>query len=129
MNHLFFACSLARDIYRKIALWWELTYSEFHSYEEWLAWFCSLRISSKHKELLEWIYYAMWWQGVFGSRVYIDHEVSDIDHKVSDMEMIKKRFSKLLLGEDMSGVAKVFAHLQLSQMPSLIFVKPHTSFF
>ncbi|GJR59837.1 RNA-directed DNA polymerase, eukaryota [Tanacetum coccineum] len=52
MNHLFFACSLARDIYRKIALWWELTYSEFHSYEEWLAWFCSLRISLKHKELL-----------------------------------------------------------------------------
>nr|GEZ59336.1 RNA-directed DNA polymerase, eukaryota [Tanacetum cinerariifolium] len=40
MNHLFFACSLARDIYRKIALW----------------------ISSKHKELLEGIYYAMWWQ-------------------------------------------------------------------
>nr|GEZ61310.1 cysteine-rich receptor-like protein kinase [Tanacetum cinerariifolium] len=62
MNHLFFACSLARDIYRKIALWWELTYSEFHSYEEWLAWFCSLMISSKHKELLEGIYYAMWWQ-------------------------------------------------------------------
>nr|GEX45631.1 RNA-directed DNA polymerase, eukaryota [Tanacetum cinerariifolium] len=23
MNHLFFACSLTRDIYRKIALWWE----------------------------------------------------------------------------------------------------------
>nr|GEY53706.1 RNA-directed DNA polymerase, eukaryota [Tanacetum cinerariifolium] len=62
MNHLFSACSLTRDIYRKIALWWELTYSEFHSYEEWLAWFCSLGISSKHKELLEGIYYAMWWQ-------------------------------------------------------------------
>ncbi|GKA14785.1 catalase active site-containing protein, partial [Tanacetum coccineum] len=28
-------------------------------------------------------------------------------HRVSDMEMMKKRFSKLLLGEDMSGVAKV----------------------
>ncbi|GKA98951.1 putative reverse transcriptase domain-containing protein, partial [Tanacetum coccineum] len=42
--------------------------------------------------------------GGFGSRVYTYH-------RVSDMEMMKKRFSKLLLGEDMSGVAKVFAYL------------------
>nr|GEW57485.1 RNA-directed DNA polymerase, eukaryota, reverse transcriptase zinc-binding domain protein [Tanacetum cinerariifolium] len=30
------------------------------SRREWLVWFFSLRISSKHKELLEGIYYAMW---------------------------------------------------------------------
>nr|GEW97396.1 RNA-directed DNA polymerase, eukaryota [Tanacetum cinerariifolium] len=30
------------------------------SRREWLAWLCSLGISSKHKELLEGIYYAMW---------------------------------------------------------------------
>ncbi|GJU27964.1 ethylene-responsive transcription factor ERF003-like protein, partial [Tanacetum coccineum] len=33
---------------------------------------------------------------------------------VSDMEMMKKRFSKLLLGEDMSGVTKFFFQVVLS---------------
>nr|GEX20288.1 RNA-directed DNA polymerase, eukaryota [Tanacetum cinerariifolium] len=60
-NHIFFAYSLARDIYRKIASWWELTYYEFQDYEEWLAWIFSLRTSSKQKELLEEIYYVTWW--------------------------------------------------------------------
>nr|GEW15402.1 RNA-directed DNA polymerase, eukaryota [Tanacetum cinerariifolium] len=60
-NHIFFACSLAKDIYRKIASWWELTYSEFQDYEEWLAWIFSLRTTSKQKELLEGIYYVTWW--------------------------------------------------------------------
>ncbi|GKA24778.1 RNA-directed DNA polymerase, eukaryota, partial [Tanacetum coccineum] len=34
-SHIFFVCSLARDIYRKIASWWELTYSVFYTYEDW----------------------------------------------------------------------------------------------
>ncbi|GJU42474.1 hypothetical protein Tco_1195431 [Tanacetum coccineum] len=33
-NHVFFACSMARDIYHKIASWWDINYSEFSSYEE-----------------------------------------------------------------------------------------------
>nr|GEX71328.1 RNA-directed DNA polymerase, eukaryota, reverse transcriptase zinc-binding domain protein [Tanacetum cinerariifolium] len=60
-NHIFFACSLSRDIYRKIASWWELTYYEFQDYEEWLAWIFSLRTSSKQKELPEGIYNVTWW--------------------------------------------------------------------
>ncbi|GJW66594.1 RNA-directed DNA polymerase, eukaryota [Tanacetum coccineum] len=55
-SRVFFACSLVRDIYQKIATWWELTYSEFQSYEEWFAWFLSLRMSSKHKGMLEGIF-------------------------------------------------------------------------
>nr|GEW67058.1 RNA-directed DNA polymerase, eukaryota, reverse transcriptase zinc-binding domain protein [Tanacetum cinerariifolium] len=60
-SHVFFACSLVRDIYRKIASWWELTYSEFYSYEEWFEWLLSLRMSSKQKDMLEGIFYVTWW--------------------------------------------------------------------
>nr|GEV38671.1 RNA-directed DNA polymerase, eukaryota, reverse transcriptase zinc-binding domain protein [Tanacetum cinerariifolium] len=31
------------------------------SYEEWLTWILSLRISSKQKDMLEGIYYVTWW--------------------------------------------------------------------
>ncbi|GJY62791.1 RNA-directed DNA polymerase, eukaryota [Tanacetum coccineum] len=60
-NHIFFACSLVRNIYRKIATWWELPYVEFDSYEEWLDWLISLRMSSRHKNMLEGIFYVSWW--------------------------------------------------------------------
>nr|GEV38670.1 RNA-directed DNA polymerase, eukaryota, reverse transcriptase zinc-binding domain protein [Tanacetum cinerariifolium] len=60
-SYIFFTCSLVRDIYRKITSWWELTYSKFDSYEEWLTWILSLRISSKQKDMLEGIYYVIWW--------------------------------------------------------------------
>ncbi|GKA83847.1 hypothetical protein Tco_0805442 [Tanacetum coccineum] len=51
-----------RDIRnRKIASWWELSYSEFDSYDDWLDWFQVLRLHSKHRDMLEGVFYAMWW--------------------------------------------------------------------
>ncbi|GJY39564.1 RNA-directed DNA polymerase, eukaryota, reverse transcriptase zinc-binding domain protein [Tanacetum coccineum] len=52
-SHIFFACSMVRDLYRKIASWWELSYSEFDSYDDWLDWFQVLRLHSKHRDMLE----------------------------------------------------------------------------
>ncbi|GJS75040.1 hypothetical protein Tco_0724921 [Tanacetum coccineum] len=59
-SHIFFACSMVRDLYRKIASWWELSYSEFDSYDDWLEWFQALRMNSKHKDMLEGGFYATW---------------------------------------------------------------------
>nr|GEX59200.1 RNA-directed DNA polymerase, eukaryota [Tanacetum cinerariifolium] len=60
-NHIFFACSLVRNIYRKITSWWEFPYVEFDSYESWLEWLLSLRMSSRHKNIMEGIFYVTWW--------------------------------------------------------------------
>ncbi|GJT69861.1 RNA-directed DNA polymerase, eukaryota [Tanacetum coccineum] len=60
-SHIFFACSMVRDLYRKIASCWELSYSEFDSYDDWLDWFHVLRLHSKHRDMLEGVFYAMWW--------------------------------------------------------------------
>nr|GEV98967.1 nucleotide-binding alpha-beta plait domain-containing protein [Tanacetum cinerariifolium] len=51
-SHIFFGCSMARDLSRKIASWWDICYLEFPSYEEWLVWLLNLRIHSRYKELL-----------------------------------------------------------------------------
>ncbi|GJW98630.1 RNA-directed DNA polymerase, eukaryota [Tanacetum coccineum] len=60
-SHLLFSCNLARLILRKVARWWELDIPDFHSYEDWLAWLISLRISKGLNKVLEGVFYVMWW--------------------------------------------------------------------
>ncbi|GKA78092.1 RNA-directed DNA polymerase, eukaryota [Tanacetum coccineum] len=60
-NHIFFASSLVRNICQKFATWWELPYVESDSYDEWLDWLISLRMSSRNKNMLEGIFYVLWW--------------------------------------------------------------------
>nr|GEV89717.1 RNA-directed DNA polymerase, eukaryota, reverse transcriptase zinc-binding domain protein [Tanacetum cinerariifolium] len=52
-RHLFFDCHVAKDLFRKISRWWDLSYMEMSSYDEWLAWILNLRLSVKHRRLLE----------------------------------------------------------------------------
>ncbi|GJT42569.1 RNA-directed DNA polymerase, eukaryota, partial [Tanacetum coccineum] len=59
--HIFFCCSLARDLTRLICRWWNLDEHLFSSYAEWLSWFNSLRLGSKLKAILEGVFYITWW--------------------------------------------------------------------
>nr|GEV77395.1 RNA-directed DNA polymerase, eukaryota [Tanacetum cinerariifolium] len=43
-NHLLFCCSLAKDLYKLIASWWDIDFMEISSYESWWDWFSSLRL-------------------------------------------------------------------------------------
>ncbi|GJV66147.1 hypothetical protein Tco_1476975, partial [Tanacetum coccineum] len=52
-SHLFFKCNMVRDIIRKITRWWDITYIEADSYEDWLNWLVNLRLSSNYKQALE----------------------------------------------------------------------------
>ncbi|GJX07361.1 RNA-directed DNA polymerase, eukaryota, partial [Tanacetum coccineum] len=73
-SHLFYSCNLARTLWRKIARWWETDIPDFSCYEEWIAWFKTTRFSKAPKEMLEGVFYVMWWmiwkfrnQVLFGS--------------------------------------------------------------
>ncbi|GKD74603.1 RNA-directed DNA polymerase, eukaryota [Tanacetum coccineum] len=59
--HLFFKCSIIRQIVRKISSWWDVPYNEADSYEEWLIWLNSLRMSVKLKKIFEGVFYVLWW--------------------------------------------------------------------
>ncbi|GKC00348.1 hypothetical protein Tco_0986484 [Tanacetum coccineum] len=41
-RHIFFTCHIAREILRKISRWWDASYTEVSSYEEWLDWILNL---------------------------------------------------------------------------------------
>ncbi|GKA47977.1 RNA-directed DNA polymerase, eukaryota, reverse transcriptase zinc-binding domain protein [Tanacetum coccineum] len=73
-SHIFFSCSLARQILSKVSCWWELEDLSFNSYDEWLASLCNSRLSARMKEFFESTCYVAWWliwrfrnQCLFGS--------------------------------------------------------------
>nr|GEX13161.1 RNA-directed DNA polymerase, eukaryota [Tanacetum cinerariifolium] len=52
-SHLFFSCKVFCDAMRQVSRWWELDFRELHSYEEWLEWLLSIRLSSNLKKVFE----------------------------------------------------------------------------
>ncbi|GKC80025.1 RNA-directed DNA polymerase, eukaryota [Tanacetum coccineum] len=60
-SHLFFNCSLARDVTRLLCRWWNLGVQTFSSYAEWLVWFNSVRLASNLNAILEGVFYVTWW--------------------------------------------------------------------
>ncbi|GJZ73395.1 RNA-directed DNA polymerase, eukaryota, partial [Tanacetum coccineum] len=61
VSHLFFQCTMARDIYGLVCRWWDIPCFSGCSYEEWISWFCGLRLGSRLKGLLEGVFSVMWW--------------------------------------------------------------------
>ncbi|GJW89447.1 RNA-directed DNA polymerase, eukaryota [Tanacetum coccineum] len=59
--HLFFSCGLAKDVMWLVCRWWNLGLQTFNSYSDWLAWFKSVRLGSKIKDVLEGVFYVTWW--------------------------------------------------------------------
>nr|GEY35396.1 RNA-directed DNA polymerase, eukaryota [Tanacetum cinerariifolium] len=60
-KHLFFSCSVARQMFRMISRWWDLSYADVESYEDWVGWLASTRIPSNNKLMLEGVFYVLWW--------------------------------------------------------------------
>nr|GEW61420.1 RNA-directed DNA polymerase, eukaryota, reverse transcriptase zinc-binding domain protein [Tanacetum cinerariifolium] len=52
-RHVFFSCSLVRQIVRKVCFWWDVMYIDVNSYVEWFNRMNSLRLKSKSKLMIE----------------------------------------------------------------------------
>nr|GFA82360.1 RNA-directed DNA polymerase, eukaryota [Tanacetum cinerariifolium] len=59
--HLFFRCDMAKDVMFLVSRWWDLVDRRFGSFQEWLAWFNSIRLCAKSKGVLEGVFYISWW--------------------------------------------------------------------
>ncbi|GJR87817.1 RNA-directed DNA polymerase, eukaryota [Tanacetum coccineum] len=73
-SHLFFSCNVVRLLFQKITRWWDLDVVDLFSYEDWISWLSSLRLSKGAKSILEGVIYVSWWaiwkyrnQVIFGS--------------------------------------------------------------
>nr|GEX87960.1 zinc finger, CCHC-type, retrotransposon Gag domain protein [Tanacetum cinerariifolium] len=53
VGHLFFSCSMSRDIFNLIARRWKVSIENFDCYDEWLEWIDSIRMSKKTKIMME----------------------------------------------------------------------------
>ncbi|GJZ53337.1 putative reverse transcriptase domain-containing protein [Tanacetum coccineum] len=52
-NHLFFTCDMAKQVYNLIALWWDISYMDIDSYDDWRNWIDNIRLPCKNKLMLE----------------------------------------------------------------------------
>ncbi|GKB68602.1 RNA-directed DNA polymerase, eukaryota, reverse transcriptase zinc-binding domain protein, partial [Tanacetum coccineum] len=60
-SHIFFSCSMVRDIYRKISTWWDFNLAEVSSFSEWRIWLSNIHLQGLLKEVLEGVFYIIWW--------------------------------------------------------------------
>ncbi|GKE28526.1 RNA-directed DNA polymerase, eukaryota, reverse transcriptase zinc-binding domain protein [Tanacetum coccineum] len=49
--HLFFTCSMVRELYRNIAIWWDIKLMEVDSFEGWTVWMSGIRLHGFRKEV------------------------------------------------------------------------------
>nr|GEX33642.1 RNA-directed DNA polymerase, eukaryota [Tanacetum cinerariifolium] len=56
-NHLFFACDMARQVYKLIAQCWDISYIDIDSYDNWRIWIENVRLPNKNKVMLEGIFF------------------------------------------------------------------------
>nr|GFB05183.1 RNA-directed DNA polymerase, eukaryota [Tanacetum cinerariifolium] len=59
-DHLFFRCTLVKQLGHKVLTLWNLPVAEFDSYVAWKSWLSSMRVSSKIKLVLEGVWSVMW---------------------------------------------------------------------
>ncbi|GJY92145.1 RNA-directed DNA polymerase, eukaryota, reverse transcriptase zinc-binding domain protein [Tanacetum coccineum] len=83
-RHIFFTCPVLNEALRKISRWWDIEYKEVSSYEEWLQWLLTLRLSWKHKNLFEGVCYVLWWhvwsfrnKSIFGNQKSFKADIFD----------------------------------------------------
>ncbi|GJU14917.1 RNA-directed DNA polymerase, eukaryota [Tanacetum coccineum] len=57
-SHIFFSCPMACHLWRKLMRWWELEDIDLASYDYWLLWLNSSRLSKRLKEILEGVCYV-----------------------------------------------------------------------
>ncbi|GJT66463.1 RNA-directed DNA polymerase, eukaryota, reverse transcriptase zinc-binding domain protein [Tanacetum coccineum] len=61
VSHVFFTVHIARELFHSIFNRWDINFMELSLYENWLEWLLNIRLSSKHKKMIEGICYIMWW--------------------------------------------------------------------
>ncbi|GKC69592.1 RNA-directed DNA polymerase, eukaryota, reverse transcriptase zinc-binding domain protein [Tanacetum coccineum] len=60
-NHLFFSCDMAKQSTRLISRWWDVPDLDITSYGNWKTWMDNIRMPAKNKNMLEGVFYVMWW--------------------------------------------------------------------
>nr|GFA00947.1 RNA-directed DNA polymerase, eukaryota [Tanacetum cinerariifolium] len=59
VNHIFFSCWMARDLWVLLARWCDLDIPELHNIVEWLSWVDDCQVSKKARLILEGIVATM----------------------------------------------------------------------
>ncbi|GJR18121.1 RNA-directed DNA polymerase, eukaryota, reverse transcriptase zinc-binding domain protein, partial [Tanacetum coccineum] len=119
-SHIFFACHIARELFRKITRWWDINFLEVSSHEEWTDWLSNLRLLSKHKKLLEG--YGRTYNGPVERSGDGKPSVGSNSQSVSINENVFQSFNsyaKAVLGKTNSGQCLANTELSIAEQKSV----------
>ncbi|GJW11158.1 RNA-directed DNA polymerase, eukaryota [Tanacetum coccineum] len=61
VNHIFFSCNMAKDLWYLFAKWWEIDIPVCANISEWFIWLDDLRVSSKVRLIIESVGDTLLW--------------------------------------------------------------------
>ncbi|GJV17798.1 hypothetical protein Tco_1363121 [Tanacetum coccineum] len=62
LNHIFFECNIAKDIWMLVRKWCDISFPPFTSYEHWKCWFTSWQVVKEKSRRLSVIFSSsLWW--------------------------------------------------------------------
>ncbi|GKD22003.1 RNA-directed DNA polymerase, eukaryota, reverse transcriptase zinc-binding domain protein, partial [Tanacetum coccineum] len=61
VNHIFFNCEMAKDLWALLAKWWELDIPICANISEWYSWLDGVRVASKSRLILEGVGRTLMW--------------------------------------------------------------------
>ena len=61
VNHILLRCDFAQSVMRRICKWWDVEWQPWASFQDWISWLVSNRLSSKLLKMLEGVFWVAWW--------------------------------------------------------------------
>nr|GEX73382.1 RNA-directed DNA polymerase, eukaryota [Tanacetum cinerariifolium] len=117
-RHVFFSCSLVRQIGRKVCSWWDVMYIDVNSYVEWFNWMNSLRLKSKSKLMKAFAIMEFFSSGTFSKGC--DFSFIALIPKTRNAKTVKDFRPISLIGSLYKMIAKILANRLSSVIPDLI---------
>ncbi|KAL4572515.1 hypothetical protein LXL04_019294 [Taraxacum kok-saghyz] len=79
VNHVFFTCDMALDLWGMVARWWQVDIPVLSSMSEWIAWIDSVRLRSAVRRCLDAVGLVVLWSiWMFGNKVVFNQVKSKL---------------------------------------------------
>ncbi|GKB15075.1 RNA-directed DNA polymerase, eukaryota, reverse transcriptase zinc-binding domain protein, partial [Tanacetum coccineum] len=61
VNHIFFSCNMAKDLWSMFAIWWDIDIPVYANVSEWLEWLDDLAVSNKVRSYIDGVGDSLMW--------------------------------------------------------------------
>ncbi|GJX28012.1 RNA-directed DNA polymerase, eukaryota, reverse transcriptase zinc-binding domain protein [Tanacetum coccineum] len=89
VNHIFFSCNMAKDLWSLFANWWELDIPFCDNFSEWFEWVDALQTSNKARMIIEGVGGTLLWDMKHGDGKFEEAKDNEVNIDMPDEMLIK----------------------------------------